>query len=62
MRDFRSLTTRRLIACDARCATMGRMRDTMDRRLTGELRVLRVVLWLWALAILSMVAWVRLPA
>ena len=61
MREFRSLTTQRLLACDARLSTMGHTRAVMERRVAGELRALRVVLCLWALAILGMVAWVRLP-
>ena len=61
MREYRSLTTRRLLACDSRRDAMGRTAMVLERRLAGDLRALRVVIGLWVLAILAVLAWVRLP-
>lgn len=61
MREYRSLTTQRLLAGDARRGAMDRTRTVMERRLAGELRALHVVLGLWAATLAGVVAWVRLP-
>ena len=61
MREYRSFTTQRLLAVDARLEAMGRTRAVVERRLTGELRAFHVVLGLWGVALAGVVAWVRLP-
>jgi hypothetical protein len=61
MREYRSFTTQRLLAVDARLESMARTRAVVEHRLTGELRAFRVVLGLWAVVLGGVVAWVRLP-
>ncbi|WP_448190688.1 hypothetical protein [Azospirillum sp. sgz301742] len=61
MREYRSFTTQRLLAVDARLEAMARTQAVVERRLTGELRVLHMVLGLWAMALAGVVTWVNLP-